>query len=524
MRNINKYRKILFILIIFIKSLIFSRRCVKICLDIIFFILKIWASEESMLRKWFSWINYGIGGTALFFLLSSAGVAATRPSEITITDPSLTKRALPPGAFAMPKHACDAISKTFDLKYSPAKILLPDLRNQLLYYGQNGRPDAQHEHIVMHFAFNGNGTPSALSIGEKNYLIYDNSKTPGQYQFSPNNAPTPLWIEATAQGTEATVTVKLRNENGDIVSEPAMNAQFKLTERENMRQSGRTWEIGKLRVDGSLLARQKARWVGPDKFLERHGGEEFKSFEGKHRIDFSDEDENTYSVYVGSNDTLIWKDNKWKEARAGEESRHYPLLVVKKIEERLMNFDLWDVGGKNKVTLNLLRINENAPAQSLPADFKFVGARKRSQYIFEISGERMFLSPKDWLLQTEEGWIKLNTVEQIDDYVNRKLTGVLFVFDGVEKEEDQQVLNGVMFNATRTDMQEVKIPVNKGRALTTSVADARKKETTRREENDDSDSDYSDDSDMLPPSAKIPVISPAQQERERAGARKDKQK
>jgi hypothetical protein len=475
-----------------------------------------------MMRKWFSWINYGIAGFAAFFLLASAGITVTRPSEIALADPTLTKRSLPPGAFAMPKEACDAIGKTFDLKYSPAKIQLPDLRNQLLYYGQNGRPDAQQERVVLHFAFNGNGNPAAMVVGEKFYLVYDNTKTPAQYQFSPNNNPTPLWIEASGQGNESTVLVRLRNENGDVISEPAAHAQFKLVEKENMRQAGRVWEIGKVRVDGSLLARQKARWVGPDKFLERHGGEEFQGLQGKHRIDFTDEEEHTYSVYVGLNDSLVWVNDKWKEAQPGEETRNYPLLTVKKVEERLMNFELWDVGGKNKVTLNLLRMNENAPPPNLPADFKFVGARRRSQYIFEIGGERMFLSPKDWLLQTEAGWVKLSTPEEIDDYVNRKLTGVLFVFDGVEKEEDQQVLRGTMFNISRTDTQEVMIPVSKGRTTTANTNPRKDAAGLNRIHEESDDSDVSDDSSDLPPSARIPIVSPASQEKDKKIAEKRK--
>lgn len=425
-------------------------------------------------------------------------VAVARPSEVTLTDPTMTKRTLPNSSFAMPKEACDAICKTFDLKYAPARIQLPDLRSHLVFYGLNGRPDAQQERIVLHLGFNGNPTPTAVVVGEPMYLVYDNTRTTGQYQFSPNNAPTPLWIEGAVQGNEATIKVRLRHENGETIAEPSAHAQFRIAEKEGVRASGRAWEIGKLRVDGSLLARQKARWMGLDKFLERHGGEEYKSFQNKHRIDFTDEEENTYSVYVALNDSLVWMDNKWKEVRPGQESRDYPLMVVKKIEERLMNFELWDVGGKNKVILNLLKTNEGWTAQNLTNDFKFVGARRRSQYIFEIAGERMFLSPKDWLLQTKEGWIKLSTPEQIDDYVNRKLTGVLFVFDGVDKEEEQQMLHGVMFNSGRTEMQEIKIPVNSMRiqvaTAATGKAAAAKMVPAPEAHSDDEDDDYDDDS------------------------------
>lgn len=437
-----------------------------------------------------------------------------RPSEIVLTDPTLSKKSLPAGAFTMPKEACDAICKTFELKFSPLTIQLPDLRNQLQYYGQNGRPDAQQDNVVLHFSFISNSSNTAsVAANDPLYLIYDNTKNPTQYLFSPNNAPTSLWIEASSQGSEGIIQVKLRNENGSIIQEPAQYAQFRLPEKELIRNNGRTWELGKWRVDGSLLARQKARWVGVDKFLERHGGEEFQMLQSKHRIDFTDDEENTYSVYVGPNDCLVWMNNQWREVRPGEDSRNHPLMVVKKIDERLMNFELWDTGGKSKIVLNLLKISENWTANNLQENFKFVGARRRSQYIFEVDGERIFLSPKDWLLQTEEGWVKLSTVEQIDDYVNRKLTGVLFVFEGAEKQDDQQVLRGVMFNANRTDSQEVAVPLQKGKPQTMIAQQAAKnaRKTPRPQDNDDEDDDEEDDEDEIAqrPSVNIPKTSPS---------------
>lgn len=411
-----------------------------------------------MLNKWLFWINSTIGGLIGLFILGTLFLSFTRPDEISITDPSLTKRALPSCAFAMHKSACDAIEKTFDLKFSPMTIQLPDFRNQLIYYGKNGRPDAQPDQTVLHFGFAGNQVPFSFQSGERLYLVYENKKVPGQsHVLSPNNAETPIWIEAIARGSDAFVSVKMKNENGEIIQEPSAHAQFTLPEKEAPR-SGKTWEIGKWRVDGSLLARQKARWSGLDIFLDRHGGEEYKGYQGKHRIDFTDE-EQTYSAYVGVNDSLIFENDRWKTMQPGKDSREFPLMVVKKFDDRLVNFELWDIGGKNKVALNLLKSNEPWNPQNVPENFKYMGARTRSQYIFEIDGERVFLKPKDWLLQTNEGWIKLDTPELIDDYVDRKLTGILFVFDGVEYKDDSHILMGVMFNASRTDMQPVELPI-----------------------------------------------------------------
>src|SRR5690606_9942037 len=125
-----------------------------------------------------------------------------------------------------------------------------------------------------------------------------------------------------------------------------------------------------------------------------------------------------YSIYLGEGDGAAWIGGKWKQVSAGEDTQKYPLLVLSKVEDRLLKFDLWDVGGKGKVSLNVIKSTETAAPRNLEKEFKFVGARTRSQLMFEVKGERILISPKDWYLFTEGKWVKLSTPEQIDAYVD----------------------------------------------------------------------------------------------------------
>lgn len=467
-----------------------------------------------MTKQWLSWLNWGFIGLAAFFVIAALVLVLLRPSEIPVTDTINTKRPLPNVAFAMPKSSYDLInSSVCELKFSPMTLQLPDLRNHLIYYGKNGRPDAQVDHPVVHIAFTHTPGPTSVATGERLYLVYDRKRNPPQYASSPGNIPTSLWLEFAPHGNEVAVKIKMHNEKGEEVTEPAANAQFNLPEKESLRNAGRHWELGKWRVDGSLLARQKARWMGADLFLERHGGDEFQELKSKHRVDFADE-ETVYSVYVSANDSLVWDQGKWRTVQPGKDSLAYPLMVLKKIDDRIMSFELWDVGGKAKMPITLVKINEPWMPQNLQDKFQFLGARTRSQYIFEIEGQRMLISPKDWLLQTEDGWIKLASVQQIDDYVDRKLTGVLFVVDGVVRKEGRQVLEGMLFNTGRTEMQEVEIPVQQiGR---TPLASS----TEEADDDDDDDEDEDGENEdieetergvrmRLPERANIKVIEPA---------------
>lgn len=418
-----------------------------------------------MIRKWLYAINGVVAGAACLLLMVAAVFFISRPAEIVvINDVAAVGTGLPKGAFAQDREAYDSIGEPLlSLKFSPISVQLPDLRKALLYYGRNGRPDAQADHPLLHFSFVGTKVASSIEPGKRLYLIYDRKTTPGQYAFSPGNEETPLYIECALEGTEAIVNVRMSCQDGNVISEPAAHAQFALPEKEYVRFGGAPWEIGKWRVDGSLLARQRARWYGPDRFLERHGGEEFSHVNGKHRIDFG-EGEESYSVFVGIGECLIWDNDigKWLSSKPGTDTLGHPLLLVKKVDERLINLELWDNDGRAKLALNLLKSTENWMPQNLQQSFKFMGARTRSQFVFEVNKERMLIRPKDWLVLTETGWLKLTTPEDIDNFVDRKLTGALFVFDGVEKRDDKQVLVGTMFNSTRTEMQTVEMPILQG--------------------------------------------------------------
>lgn len=418
-----------------------------------------------MVGRWLVWLNCIIGVLIVLLLAGTAMMRLQRPKEIRCSDPISKHCGLPKGAFAREPEAYTAIaSSLLELQSVPPSLQLPDLRQHLIYYGKNGRPDAHTIHTFLHFSLSGNKTVVSIAPGERLYLLYDKKSAPSHYVFSPTNQETSLWIEAVPQDNEAFVKVFMKTDKGELIVEPEQYAQFKLPEKEFIRYAGAAWEIGAWRVDGTLLARQRARWFGGDCFLEKHGGEDYQHVVGKQRIDFG-ENEDLYSVFVGIGDCLIWNGKQWQAVSPGEDSLKHPLLMIKKIDERLMSFELWDVEGKGKVVLNLLKSTEPWTAHhahTIQNTFKFVGARTRTQCVFEINHERMLVSPADWLLFTPKGWKKLETEEDIDHYVKRKLSGMLFVFGGLARKEDRQVMLGTLYNPSRSDFQEVEIPIQGG--------------------------------------------------------------
>lgn len=411
---------------------------------------------------WITWANWAVA------LLSAAIIVIAALLWLGTAPPQSAPAQLPPvvvpkNPFELQPQAYDAIGPpAFSLQFAPMTPQLPDLRRYIAYHGRNGRPDVQADRAQLHFSSAGQKSFASVLPHERLYLTFDKSVNPPQYNFSPNNEPTSLWFTAHAEANQAIFEVFAIDEKGLRLESPIANLRFAVAERELARTvNSAAWELDGQRVDATLFVRQKARWFGSDRFLTEHGGEDFSEQADKQRIDFGEGD-TSYSVYIGPDDVLIWKDKRWQAVVPGAASRGFPLIVVKKIDERIMSLELWDAEGRTKVAINLLKSGEAWNTQIVQQAFVYEGARTRRQFIFEINGERVFLSPNDWLLLTAEGWKNLKDPKQIDDYVNRRITGTLFVFLGIERHEGKQLLVGELYSPARSDMQKIELVVLPG--------------------------------------------------------------
>lgn len=384
---------------------------------------------------------------------------AASPS-LEVPEPPKKNKALLLNEFAQPKESYSELGNPLlQLSKAPPRLELPDLRQILYFYGNSGRPDIEEGNGSIHFGLKSDPTPHPLPLHGRLYLAYDAQLTPPQYVFSQNNKETGLWMEAVAKDREAEVNLYLKNEAGEVIHQPESLASFKLKAREFLRTKGGGWNIGPHQVDGALLARQQARWYGEDVFLKEHGGDEYSALMNKQRIDFEIES-GRYSLFAKEGDCFLWKGERWYPVTPGVDSRGYPLLVVNKVSERVIQFSIWDVEGKRKVALNLIKSADIWNPKETCRDIRFVGSRTLKQILVEMRGERLTLKPLDWILLEEEGWKKLTTAEDIDDYVERRKMGPLFVFRAVVKKEDEQVLIGVLYSASRAQMEEIEIPLH----------------------------------------------------------------
>jgi hypothetical protein len=432
-----------------------------------------------MSKNWLSQLTLLSFGLGSLFALSGIYLSLDRPKEILPKPPVGEKTTVPKNAFLMNENAYKTLGEPFfQLKTTPITLQVPDLKNQVIYLGKNNRPDAQRDKVMLHFSIPASQSQASIPPQENLYLTYDTRK--GQWIFSQDNTPSTLWMKAFPAGDEVKVELSMINEEGIVTKKPLENSVFTLKEKDPSKMQ-KSFELGKWRVDATLLSRQKTRWYGRDLFLERHGGGDFSDAVGRERIDFL-EFTPPYSIFAKEGDFLIWKGERWQKPKEGEETIKYPLLLIKKINDRVMNLELWDVEGRGKFSLNLLKSGDAKVTPNFLNAFKFMGAKTRSQFLFEVNQERLTLKPKDWLLFTKEGWKTLDTAEEIDDFVTRKITGPLLVIDSVERKGDAQILNGTLFNPSRTESQSIEIPLQPGRSAEAKKEDVKEKEISQKQE------------------------------------------
>ncbi|MCH9703159.1 MAG: hypothetical protein K0U13_00075 [Chlamydiae bacterium] len=431
--------------------------------------------------RWFPFINLTLAALIVAALFGTVFLAIPNQEPWTPPQNPTTLKELPKSGFD--SSCLEGFHKgPFALEWNEPKMQLPDLNNELLYYGFVQRPDIPVNQKLVHLSIQGQERIEAFDLSEPVYLLYNGAPLQdatgriftqrgdalSSYSFSPENLPTTLWLEfGAASATSLQIIVNMLDEHGDLISSPISNHSFHLTSREIPRLKQMGWELDGTRVDSTLLIRQKARWVGQDLFLEEHGGEEFASTWNKERIDFGQEE--SYSCFVSVGTQLVWQDHKWQPVE-GQTTVGLPLLVVKKVEERLISFELWDPEGRGKTLMTLVRAKDLHGLPNLDEEFKFIGAKTWAKFIVESHNERLILQPHDWLVLTEEGWISLSSPELIDDFVENRLQGPLLILDKLIKQNGKQVLTGQLFNTSRTEVEAIELSTTSNSSLANSYS------------------------------------------------------
>lgn len=334
--------------------------------------------------------------------------------------------------------------------------VLPDLKRELLFLGSNRRPDAVTNTIFLELR--SSKSRCTAQIGDKIYLQKQGTSSGSHFIFSTDRSSR-FWIECKFAGQDGLeVNVFLKSVDGRIITDPKESSQFRLSPQHGPIQP---WEIAGIRVDASFALKQKIRRIGVDKFLYLHGGEEFLDKAQKERVDFVSATGEPYSRYLSSSDVLFWDGDRWQQC--GEfigDSQQAPLLEVKRVDDKIMTLNIWNIEGTAYQTVNLAKNNGSSlDIANVLKELQFVGMRTWTRPILQAGDQRFILNADEWLLRGEH-WVQIRSKQQLEDYISGKIQEPLFVFEGVEKGKEGFILKGHLFNAQRTHVESVALVLN----------------------------------------------------------------
>lgn len=326
---------------------------------------------------------------------------------------------------------------------------LPDLRAELVYLGPNDRPDTFFPQQLL------------LIKSTNELLVLENNKS-NQLWLLPTGAirsnppadkgtasPLSLQIEPRPQKQE--LLLQVHNQNAGAFG--AQTMEFLLAQdKKSISRSDHIDEQG-LRLDLSVLTRAGARWYGQDEFLKLYGGAEYETQSAMARLELNTADNESYTLYVKEGSILVWEGDRFVVDEAGPSTQGKPLMQLQQMDDRLMQFVLWDSSGRYRFPLSLVKLHERYLSPTTLPDFKLVGVRSKTQAILEIGNQRFLVQPFDWLFKEDKGWQKLVHLEDIEEFVSGKLRFELFVLDNLKKHEGGWIAEGHLFSPGRSEVQ-----------------------------------------------------------------------
>ncbi|MEG2043644.1 MAG: hypothetical protein RRZ67_01320 [Victivallaceae bacterium] len=348
----------------------------------------------------------------------------------------------------------------FGLVYREPKVGMPSLKDELIFRGMNLRPDAAGQGPVL--SFRKSKSSKQLEIGKKFFIrfkkylnsIEDMSSIAipdVHYFFEDHQGAASLWIEIVRVADDG-LSLEVNVGGGSKTDSKPDCETFILRAQEI--ENNREWFLGKNKVDASFPVKQKMRRIGKDLFLVMHGGPEYLYAAAKERFDFSDEQGENYCRFMSVGEYLLWDGEAWVHKEPKSDSSSFPILYLKRMDEKCAVFELWDIGGIRKQILNLIRYPQPATeCEDLTAEIEYAGLKTwNSPTIVTTTGQRFSLNSNEWLLRSSSGWRKIESAHELEEYLSGKLMEPLFVFDGMEKDGNTYLLKGHMFSASRSSV------------------------------------------------------------------------
>lgn len=298
---------------------------------------------------------------------------------------------------------------------------IPELAKNLIVLGYNHRPDVKEEERVLLLCLADSLEKRLVTNGEKVFLFEDKEK---KFHFS--FAPNTLYFVPLIKDRDV-VHIEVQDK-GRFALLPAFKGE-----------GGEKAEFIESLKRGTVL--------GKDLLLQNYGGKEYQFLTKKHKIDLGSQ-----VLFVEEGDFLCLREGQWAILEKEESAQFLPLAKIKTITSQGMGLDVWDETGFSVSSVNMGLQQSPKMGYKVEELFSKVKIKSSSELSCLMGKRRVILRQGDWWLKTEMGWRKLNNLHDIEEYLNHRMRGDLFIFDTVEVVKEKAILKGKFFDQTRTQM------------------------------------------------------------------------
>jgi hypothetical protein len=197
-----------------------------------------------------------------------------------------------------------------------------------------------------------------------------------------------------------------------------------------------------------------------DVLMQKYGGQEFAPLGNQVILELPSR-RGSYALFVTAGNYLQYVDGEWQITALEELQADLPVALVRLASERGIEVDLWEKSGFYPFPVKIEGKKGGAvpfPPESMPSGIRL---RTGTQVSCAFGKRRLILKQGDWVIKGASGWRHLRNAEDIQLYLQRRLKGDLFIFDGIEKEaQGKLTMKGHLFDETHTYVQPVSLPIN----------------------------------------------------------------
>ena len=195
----------------------------------------------------------------------------------------------------------------------------------------------------------------------------------------------------------------------------------------------------------------EARWWGKDLFREKFGDGVLSE-----RLEIGAV-ANAELAEIREGEWLVWQEGKWQKSPYPADGKK-PIARIDSVQGKCLVLEGWDADSHVRLSL----APSAGPSFKVKGEELFSSIRVRSdkQISCMLEKQCLILKTGDWILKNDGKWKILRKKEERESYLNGKLLGDLFVFEGIELKQGQKLIRGQFFNPGRSQTIQVELPAH----------------------------------------------------------------